>query len=173
MSTNDSVEVSASSVDEAISEALEQIGAQEEDVEIEVLANPRSGVLGLGSRQARVRVTRRPPAAASSGVISPPPAPPPGSAGRRPERPPRTGAPPREARPSAPGGEQPRSAGGEERAPAARDKSDLDAAEHEASEVLAKILDLMGEKAEVIPLHHDGESVELEIKGIAAVGGYR
>jgi len=174
MSTNDSIEISASSVDEAISKALEQLGAQEEDVEIEVLAGARSGVLGLGSRQARVRVTRRPPAGASSGVTSPPPAPPAAPPRPAPERPARPAAPAREAiapapareaKPPAPAGEQPPSAGGEERAPQPRGKSDLDAAEHEASEVLARILDLMGEKAEVIPSRHDGESVELEIKG--------
>lgn len=73
----EAIEVSASSVDEAIKEALEKLGAAEDDVVIQVLATPRTGVLGLGARQARVRVARRPPEAATSGVTSPPPAPPP------------------------------------------------------------------------------------------------
>jgi len=76
MSTNDSIEVTAATVDDAVSEALQRLGAQEEDVSIEVLATPRSGVLGLGSRQARVRVTRRGAGVASSGVTEPPHAPP-------------------------------------------------------------------------------------------------
>jgi spoIIIJ-associated protein len=77
MSNNDSIEVSSSTVEQAISEALAQLGAAEDDVVIEVLATPRSGVLGLGARDARVRVSRRAQDAATSGVTAPPPAPPP------------------------------------------------------------------------------------------------
>jgi spoIIIJ-associated protein len=66
MSTTDSIEISAASVEEAIREALEQLGATENEVTIEVLKTPRSGVLGLGIRQARVRVTRRQAAAGST-----------------------------------------------------------------------------------------------------------
>jgi spoIIIJ-associated protein len=75
--STDSIEVAAASIDEAISQALERLQAEQDDVAIEVLSTPRSGLLGLGVRQARVRVTRRSPEAASSGVTSPPPAPPP------------------------------------------------------------------------------------------------
>ena len=59
MSNVDSIEVGAASVEEATREALEQLGAREEEVTIEVLATARAGVLGLGARQARVRVTRK------------------------------------------------------------------------------------------------------------------
>ncbi len=76
MSSSDSIEVTASTIDEAISQALAQLGAEQDDVAIEVLSAPRSGVLGLGARPARVRVTRHAPAVARSGVMSPPPAPP-------------------------------------------------------------------------------------------------
>src|SRR5215813_9467221 len=76
MNPNDSIETTARTVDQAINLALAQLGADQDDVEIEVLSTPRAGVLGLGARQARVRVTRRAPEAASSGVTSPPPAPP-------------------------------------------------------------------------------------------------
>src|SRR5215831_21283505 len=76
MSPNDSIEVTAPTVDQAINQALAQLGADQDDVKIEVLITPRAGVLGLGARQARVRVTRRAPEGASSGVTSPPPAPP-------------------------------------------------------------------------------------------------
>ena len=95
MSNNDSVEVTSATVEQAISEALSQLGAAEDDVVIEVLATPRSGLLGLGARDARVRVSRRLGGAATSGVTAPPPAPPP----RREQAPPpqRTEPPRREA----------------------------------------------------------------------------
>ena len=70
---NEAIEVTAPSVDEAIKQALDQLGASEDDVIIHVLSTPRSGVLGLGARQARVRVECRAPQGARSGVMSPPP----------------------------------------------------------------------------------------------------
>src|SRR5580704_12196434 len=69
MSIMDWKEVEAASVEEATREALEQLGAREDEVTIEVIATPRTGVLGLGARQARVRVTRK--GAASVGANSP------------------------------------------------------------------------------------------------------
>ncbi|MGA8794176.1 Jag N-terminal domain-containing protein, partial [Candidatus Binatus sp.] len=59
MSNIDSIELAAASVEEATREALEQLGAREDVVAIEGLATPRAGVLGMGARQARVRVTRK------------------------------------------------------------------------------------------------------------------
>ena len=76
MTPSDSIEATAPTVDQAISQALDQLGAHQDDVTIEVLSTPRSGVLGLGARPARVRVTRRAPEIARSTVQSPPPAPP-------------------------------------------------------------------------------------------------
>lgn len=76
MNPNESIEITAPTIEKAITQALEQLGADQDDVNIEVLSTPRAGVLGLGARQARVRVTRRAPEGASSGVTSPPPAPP-------------------------------------------------------------------------------------------------
>ena len=84
---NEAIEVTAPSVDEAIKQALDQLGASEDDVVIQVLSTPRSGVLGLGARQARVRVERRAPEGARSGVMSPPPAPPRSSPAAPPPRP--------------------------------------------------------------------------------------
>src|SRR5271163_5161094 len=66
MSIMDSKEVEAASIEEATREALEQLGAREDEVTIEVIATPRAGVLGLGARQARVRVTRKDAAGASA-----------------------------------------------------------------------------------------------------------
>src|SRR5579863_1972463 len=66
MSNNDSIEVEAASVEEAAAEALQQLGAREDEVAIEVIATPRAGMLGLGARNARVRVTRKPPGATNA-----------------------------------------------------------------------------------------------------------
>jgi predicted RNA-binding protein Jag len=50
MTTKDSIEVTGATIDEAINQALAELGAVEDDVVIEVLSTPRSGVLGLGAR---------------------------------------------------------------------------------------------------------------------------
>jgi len=145
MNNNEPIEITAATVDEAIKQALEQLGAQEDDVVIEVLATPRAGVLGLGARQARVRVTHRSGNVATSGVQSPPPAPA------------REGAPRREAQ--APGEDA------EDAPRAERQPADLEQLTREATDVLGKVLELMGERAEVVQSNGDPDSVELEIKG--------
>ena len=209
MSNNDSIEVSSSSVEQAISEALQKLGAAEDDVVIEVLATPRSGVLGLGARDARVRVSRRTDAAATSGVTAPPPAPPPQRREQQPSQPrqepsrpsreePKAEAaprqaeqrPPREPRPERQQQQRSRPPRREERAPEPQtrrpeaDTEDLsaesameddgDSNRHpanveeqvkEASEILAQILERMGEKSEVRRGEGDRESLELDIKG--------
>lgn len=48
------LEVIAPSVDEAVEKGLQELGLTEEDVEIEVLDEGKKGLLGLGSRQARI-----------------------------------------------------------------------------------------------------------------------
>ena len=54
------IESSAATVDEAISEALLKLGARRDEVEIEVVEEGRSGVLGMfGRRRARVIATRK------------------------------------------------------------------------------------------------------------------
>ena len=89
---NEAIEVTAPSVDEAIKQALDQLGASEDDVIIHVLSTPRSGVLGLG-RAPGPRARGTPSAeGARSGVMSPPPAPPPRPARAR-------SSPPRQAQP--------------------------------------------------------------------------
>jgi spoIIIJ-associated protein len=52
-----SVEVSGRSIDEAIERALEELGADLDEVETQVLAEGSRGLLGLGAEEARVRVT--------------------------------------------------------------------------------------------------------------------
>ncbi|HET8679906.1 MAG TPA: RNA-binding cell elongation regulator Jag/EloR [bacterium] len=54
-----SAEASARSVEEAIALAIRELGASREDVDVEVLQEPRPALLGLGGRDARVRVTTR------------------------------------------------------------------------------------------------------------------
>jgi len=52
----ESLEMSAKTVEEAIQHALEQLGVSLEEVEVTVLKEGKSGVLGLGAEEARVRV---------------------------------------------------------------------------------------------------------------------
>jgi spoIIIJ-associated protein len=47
-------------VEEAIQQALEQLGLSEEEVEIKVIKAGKSGILGFGSEEATVRVTPLP-----------------------------------------------------------------------------------------------------------------
>src|SRR5579885_1417448 len=168
MSTNEPIEVSAPTVDDAIRQALDQLGAQEDDVVIEVLATPRAGVLGLGARQARVRVTRRPALAATSGVMSPPPAPPvsrPAPASEPPPPSPRAETSGEAARAYEPESPDAESSDAAEAPTSERRTADLEELAREASGVLDRMLELMGEKAEIVRADSDPESVELEIKG--------
>jgi len=50
------LEVSGKSVDEAIQIALEQLGVSEDKVEVTVLKKGRSGVLGMGVEEAKIKV---------------------------------------------------------------------------------------------------------------------
>ncbi|SMC57277.1 RNA-binding cell elongation regulator Jag/EloR [Papillibacter cinnamivorans] len=52
-----SIEVSAKTEEEAIASALQQIGLERDDVSVEVLERAKSGFLGIGSVQAKVRVS--------------------------------------------------------------------------------------------------------------------
>ena len=64
-----SLEVIAPDVEEAIAKGLAELGLTEDAVEVEVLDIGSRGLFGLGSRQARVRLTIK----SSSGEIVPPP----------------------------------------------------------------------------------------------------
>ena len=142
MNNIDSIELEAASVEEATREALAQLSAREDEVAIEVLATPRAGVLGLGARQARVRVTRlaanaeRPGDPAPASKRASPPGPPRHEAGAN------------------------RGDGGA----AGRKSADQDEQRREATVILKQILEMMGERAEVRQIEVDAESVELEIK---------
>jgi spoIIIJ-associated protein len=51
-----SLEMIASSIEEAVEKGLEELGLTEQDVDIEVLDSGSKGLFGLGSRQARIRL---------------------------------------------------------------------------------------------------------------------
>ncbi len=53
MSNMDSIEIIGHFGRRGSMEALVQLGAREDEVDVEVLATPRAGVLGLGAREAR------------------------------------------------------------------------------------------------------------------------
>ncbi len=57
----ESIETSAKSVEDAVEQALTRLGLDRSQVQIEVLSKGRSGILGLGAEEARVRVTPLPP----------------------------------------------------------------------------------------------------------------
>ncbi|HZT99052.1 MAG TPA: RNA-binding cell elongation regulator Jag/EloR [Ktedonobacteraceae bacterium] len=63
----ESIEASGKSVEEAIQQALMRLGKRRNEVDISVLQEPSRGLVGLGSRDARVRVTVRP---TTSGTLS-------------------------------------------------------------------------------------------------------
>src|ERR1700726_167589 len=109
MSNMDATEVEAASVEEATRAALEQLGAREDEVSVEILATPRAGVLGMGARPARVRVTRK--AADAATVTQTPGSSPSSSAGQAPQA---RGENPAEGRPR--GRENQRRGRGDDRA---------------------------------------------------------
>jgi spoIIIJ-associated protein len=59
------VETSGKSVEEAVAKALQQLGLDRSQVDVEVVSEGRGGILGVGAQQARVIVTPRP------GVMAP------------------------------------------------------------------------------------------------------
>jgi spoIIIJ-associated protein len=64
----ESIEASSKSVEEAIAQALSRLGRRREEVDVAILQEPSRGAFGLGSRDARVRVTVRAGAGSSGGA---------------------------------------------------------------------------------------------------------
>jgi len=85
MSETRSVETSAADIETAIELGLEELGVTRESVIVEIIEEPSRGLLGIGARQARVRLTtaapprqERPPVREpleEEAAPSPPPAP--------------------------------------------------------------------------------------------------
>lgn len=187
MSNIDSIELAAASVEEATREALEQLGAREDEVAIEVLATPRAGVLGLGARQARVRVTRKSAPAAGVGghaesnpqvvpqVAQVPQALPPArneaapdrrrARGRENQRRDRNDAVARKQNPAATAPVATADDDKENGGVAGRKRADVEEQRREATVILKQILEMMGERTDVRQIEVDAETVELEIKG--------
>jgi spoIIIJ-associated protein len=59
-SERESIEVSAKTVEEAITRGLNELGLDRDRVDVEVISHGRSGVLGFGAEDARVRITPLP-----------------------------------------------------------------------------------------------------------------
>jgi len=68
----DGVEADGKTVDEAIQRALEQLGLDETEVEVEVLSMGRSGILGIGGDRARVLVRPKSGPARTTPSAAPP-----------------------------------------------------------------------------------------------------
>lgn len=65
---NKSIEKSAKNAELAIREALEELGIAREDAEIEIIEEGAKGFLGLGAKDATVRVTKKAPDIAAIAV---------------------------------------------------------------------------------------------------------
>lgn len=63
------LEVSGKTVDEAIQIALEKLGVSEDKVEVTVLKKGRSGVLGMGVEEAKIKVRLKPAAGEKADVV--------------------------------------------------------------------------------------------------------
>ncbi|MGA9290866.1 MAG: RNA-binding cell elongation regulator Jag/EloR [Anaerobacillus sp.] len=55
-----SVTVTGKTIEEAIEDALRQLGTVQEKVDIEVLEEPKKGFLGFGGKRARIKVSEKP-----------------------------------------------------------------------------------------------------------------
>ncbi|WP_347548205.1 RNA-binding cell elongation regulator Jag/EloR [Pseudalkalibacillus hwajinpoensis] len=55
-----SVTVTGKTIEEAIQDALNQIGTVEENVDVEVIEEPKKGFLGFGGKPARIKVSEKP-----------------------------------------------------------------------------------------------------------------
>jgi spoIIIJ-associated protein len=63
------LEVSGKTVDEAIQIALEKLGVSEDKVEVTVLKKGRSGVLGMGVEEAKIKVRLKPAASEKADAV--------------------------------------------------------------------------------------------------------
>ncbi len=163
MSNMDSIEITGISVDEAVKEALEQLGASETEVDVEVLATPRAGLLGVGARYAKVRVTRKGAAGANVQKAAQPQ----GRNERSSDGRPRGRENQRRGRNDGRAQSQnpPASAGDDDAGALGRKSADLEEQRREAMAILKQILEQMGEPTDVRQIEVDADTVEIEIKG--------
>ena len=153
-----SVEVSAKTLEEAMIEAARQLGADVEDIEVEIVEEPRRllGIIGGGEFRIKATVADAAPAAGSDDTARPisadeifaAPAPEP-----TPEPTPAADAPSAPSAPSAPA-----VASGPEAA-------EMSAVADRAREVLQRVVDLMGLEGTVEIVGFEGRDVFLDVKG--------
>lgn len=67
----ESIEVNGKSIDDAIVQALARLGKRRDEVDVVVLQEPSRGTFGIGSKEARVRVTVHPARSSSGALITP------------------------------------------------------------------------------------------------------
>lgn len=139
------VEAAGTTIEEAIENALKQLHVERDRAEIEVLAQPTKGFLGIGGKKARVRATLRVPLS-----VRVPEPPPPSVELRRPTEPQRSVEPqrPRERR-AEPVGETPA-----ETTPQLSPEMG-----EKACAALKEILHLMNTEASITLEIRDGESL--------------
>lgn len=68
----DTIERWGNDIETAVKLALEELKAEAEDVDVEVLEEPSRGFFGIGAKLAKVRVTRKAPEAAPEEVVEKP-----------------------------------------------------------------------------------------------------
>jgi spoIIIJ-associated protein len=67
----ESIEVNGKTIDDAIVQALARLGKRRDEVDVVVLQEPSRGTFGIGSKEARVRVTVHPARSSSGALITP------------------------------------------------------------------------------------------------------
>jgi len=173
MSETRSVETTAADIEAAIEIGLKQLDVARESVIVEILEEPSRGILGLGARQARIRLTTAAPPRYQA-----PPAPEPPAAQPEPERRPQWDTRAASPRDEAPEDEDELDDSGapdeldeldEARATPAPE-SELDADARAGRATLQELLDKMGIRAEVIVFRAEPEEGEqapwvLQIRG--------
>lgn len=101
MSETRTVEATGADIEQAIESGLVQLDVSRENVIVEVLEEPSRGLLGIGAKQARVRLTTAvPPRSAQAAPVAPAPrTPPPPHSEPRPAERPSYSAPPSQPQP--------------------------------------------------------------------------
>lgn len=106
MNEQATLEIIAPTIDEAVSKGLEELGLPLDAVDVEILDEGNRGLFGIGSRQARVRLTVKTETGESRAPTRPPAqepsAPPPEAAPARPAEAPRPATPSPERAPEQP-----------------------------------------------------------------------
>jgi spoIIIJ-associated protein len=145
------VEAEGTTIEEAIANALKQLNVERERAEIEVLAQPTKGFLGIGGKKARVRATLRVPLS----VRAPEP-PPPSVEPQRPVEPQRSVEPRRPTEPQRPRERREESLG---ETPAETTPQLSPEMGEKACAALKDILHLMNTEASITLDIRDGESL--------------